>query len=48
MTNHPGEVEAPELESIKSWWTAFMTGALMGGFLAAAAAFVTVIGMSAG
>ena len=48
MTNHPGEVEAPELEGIKSWFNSFIAGAVLGGFLAAAAAFVTVIGMSAG
>jgi len=47
MTNHHGTVDPPELE-IKSWWSAFMTGALTGGFLAAAAAVVTVIGLSSG
>ncbi len=48
MTNHHGEIDAPEITGIKSWWTAFMAGALIGGFLAAAAALVTVIGLSAG
>lgn len=44
MSNHT-TVENPQLE-IKSWWTAFTTGALIGGSLAAAAALITVIGMN--
>lgn len=43
MTNQQGEVDAPDMVGIKSWWNAFMIGAVTGGALAAAAAFVTVI-----
>ncbi|MDX2412531.1 MAG: hypothetical protein QNK34_11300 [Woeseiaceae bacterium] len=43
MTNHHGEVVAPQRVEIKSWWTAFMTGAIIGGGLAAAAGFITVM-----
>lgn len=43
MTNHQGEAEAPPNVEIKSWWNAFMIGAIIGGGLAAAAAVVTVV-----
>lgn len=46
MTN--GTTVVPPRLDIKSWWTAFTTGALLGGFLAAAVALVTVMGMSPG